>query len=42
MMYDPMYPDVKFWKVVDCKEAVKILQSELDKIDKEACNETTK
>lgn len=32
--YDPRYPDVKLWKVLDNKDAAKILQKELDKIDK--------
>lgn len=32
-VYDNMYPDPNFWKIVDCKEAVKILQKELDIID---------
>lgn len=32
-VYDSMYPDSKVWKVLDCKEASRILQSELDKID---------
>lgn len=31
--YDPRYPDPDVWKVVDNKEAVEILQKELDKID---------
>lgn len=31
--YDPRYPKVSFWKVVDNKDAAKILQTELDKID---------
>ena len=31
--YDPRYPDTDIWKVVDNKEAVEILQKELDKID---------
>lgn len=32
--YDERYPDVKLWKVIDNKEAAKMLQKELDKIDK--------
>ena len=32
-VYDNLYPDPKFWKVVDTSQAVKILQRELDKID---------
>ena len=32
-VYDNMYPDPKLWKPIDCVEAVKILQKELDKID---------
>ena len=31
--YDPRFPDVDFWKVMDNKEAAKILQRELTKID---------
>lgn len=34
--YDNLYPDPKVWKVVDCSEAAKILQQELDKIDGES------
>ncbi len=30
---DSRYPDPKFWKVIDNKDAAKILQRELDKID---------
>lgn len=30
---DSRYPDVKYWKVLDNKNAAKILQKELDKID---------
>lgn len=33
--YDNMYPDTNFWKIVDCSEAVQMLQNELDKIDGE-------
>ena len=32
--YDPRYPDPSVWKIVDNKDAAKILQEELDKIDK--------
>ena len=32
-VYDSMYPDPRLWKPLDCSEAVKILQRELDKID---------
>lgn len=32
--YDPRFPKVSRWKVIDNKEAAKILQAELDKIDK--------
>lgn len=31
--YDPRFPKVSRWKVIDNKEAAKILQEELDKID---------
>lgn len=31
--YDPRFPKVSRWKVLDNKEAAKILQNELDKID---------
>lgn len=31
--YDPRYPKVSRWKVLDNKDAAKILQAELDKID---------
>ena len=31
--YDPRFPDVDIWKVLDSKDAAKILQKELDKID---------
>lgn len=30
---DSRYPDVSYWKVLDNKDAAKILQAELDKID---------
>ena len=33
--YDPRFPDPSVWKVLDCKDAAKILQRELDKIDGE-------
>lgn len=33
LAYDPRYPDPSIWKVLDCAEAAKILQRELDKID---------
>lgn len=33
--YDPRFPDPSIWKVVDNLEAAKMLQKELDKIDKE-------
>lgn len=32
--YDPRFPDPSIWKVVDNKEAAKILQKELNKIDR--------
>lgn len=32
--YDPRFPDPKIWKVLDNKEAAKILQEELDRIDR--------
>ncbi len=31
--YDPRFPDVGVWQVLDNKEAAKLLQRELDKID---------
>lgn len=31
--YDPRFPDPEVWKVLDNREAAKILQAELDKID---------
>ena len=31
--YDDMYPDDRLWKPFDCKEAVSLLQKELDIID---------
>lgn len=31
--YDPRFPDPSVWKVLDNKDAAKILQKELDKID---------
>lgn len=31
--YDPRFPDPRIWKILDNKEAAKILQKELDKID---------
>lgn len=31
--YDTLYPDVNYWKVIDCKDAAKMLQEELNKID---------
>ncbi len=31
---DSRYPDPNFWQVLDNKEAAKMLQNELDKIDK--------
>ena len=31
--YDPRYPKVSKWKVLDNKDAAKLLQAELDKID---------
>ena len=31
--YDKRFPDPRIWKVVDNKDAAKILQRELDKID---------
>lgn len=33
-VYDYRYPDPELWQVVDNKEAAKMLQKELDKIDK--------
>ena len=33
--YDPRYPDVRIWKVIDNKQAAKMLQKELDRIDGE-------
>lgn len=33
-VYDNMYPDPNFWKVVDCKDAAKMLQEMLNSIDK--------
>ena len=33
--YDPRFPDPSIWQVVDNLEAAKMLQMELDKIDKE-------
>lgn len=33
--YDPRYPDPTLWKVLDNREAAKILQKQLDEIDKE-------
>lgn len=32
--YDPRYPDPSIWEIVDNKDAAKILQEEIDKIDK--------
>ncbi len=32
--YDPRYPDPSLWQVIDNKDAAKMLQKELDKIDK--------
>lgn len=32
--YDPRYPNPSVWKVLDNKDAAKILQEEIDKIDK--------
>lgn len=32
-VYDSLYPDPNFWKVVDCKDAAKMLQTIIDKID---------
>lgn len=34
MQYDPRYPDTNMWLVLDNKDAAKILQEELDKIDR--------
>lgn len=31
--YDPRYPDPNIWGVLDCSQAVKMLQKELDRID---------
>lgn len=33
-VHDPRYPDPNLWQVVDCLDAAKMLQKELDKIDK--------
>lgn len=33
-VYDPRYPDADLWQVIDNKDAAKMLQKELDKIDK--------
>lgn len=33
--YDERFPDPSIWKVIDNKDAAKLLQQELDKIDKE-------
>ena len=38
--YDDRYPDPDVWQVIDNKEAVKILQKELDRIDGKAKEET--
>ena len=32
--YDPRYPDPGIWKVIDNKDAARILQRKLDMIDK--------
>lgn len=32
-VYDSRFPDTSIWKVLDCSQAVKILQKELNKID---------
>ena len=32
--YDPRFPDPNFWEVIDNKDAAKLIQKELDKIDK--------
>lgn len=37
--YDPRYPDVSIWKVIDNKDAAEILQKELDQIDGERVRE---
>lgn len=37
--FDPRYPDPDIWQVLDNKDAAKLLQKELDKIDR-PCNET--
>lgn len=34
--YDPRFPDPSIWKVIDNREAARILQKELDKIDGKA------
>ena len=39
---DPRYPDPSIWKVLDNKDAAKILQKELDKIDKKSTKERKK
>ena len=31
--YDPRFPDPSIWKILDCRDAAKILQKELNKID---------
>ena len=33
-VYDERFPDPNFWKIIDCKDAAKLLQNELNKIDK--------
>lgn len=35
LRYDPRFPDTTMWKVLDTMEAVKILQEELDKAERE-------
>ena len=32
-VYDNMYPDPKFWKIVDVSDATKMLQNSLNEID---------
>lgn len=34
LRYDPRFPDTTMWKVLDTKEAIKILQEELDKAER--------
>ena len=38
--YDPRFPKVSFWKVIDNKDAAKILQEKLNEIDGKGMGET--